>query len=68
LTFPGLDLQERQALWHDGFRRDPSSAGIIFDLTLAGKEDTLFSFDNRSGSYPESGVVFDNGGDLFVTT
>ena len=46
----------------------PTASGTVFNLTLDGTEDTLYSFANESGgAIPEAGVAFDEEGNLYST-
>jgi uncharacterized repeat protein (TIGR03803 family) len=64
---PGLVLRDGKLYGTTSLGGD-SGYGTVFDLTLNGKENTLYGFDNQSGNYPEGGVVFDEEGNLYGTT
>jgi uncharacterized repeat protein (TIGR03803 family) len=42
--------------------------GVIFKVTKAGKESTLYSFTFAQGANPEAGVIRDANGNLYGTT
>jgi len=48
-----------------------SNVGTVYELTPSGSawtESVLYSFSGNDGSYPESGLVPDNAGNLYGTT
>jgi len=46
-----------------------AGAGVVFKLDAAGHETILYSFTSGAdGGYPQSGVVFDQAGNLYGTT
>jgi len=65
---PGLVLRDGKLYGTTSLGGDLSSSGTVFNLTLDGIENTIYRFDNQSGSDPETGVVFDEEGNLYGTT
>jgi uncharacterized repeat protein (TIGR03803 family) len=68
--YAGLIFDNAGNLYGTTFDGGYYGYGTVFEVTAAGKEKILYSFDHYRGDglHPQAGLIFDNAGNLYSTT